>query len=328
MKYPSRNFQAPPIADNRKRYMTYLRHILLVSMVLVAVACSPKPLMVSQIADLVDDGITAFERDDDLELMEKAFPANIKLLETLLANSPDDNQLLTLLSRLYGSYAFGFVETRLEKTLYIGPSVDTGGQNLESLRDQVNRYYEKGVDYALHALENRAPGAANAFQKVDTIAPYLEQLGDKEVAPLYWYGFNLGAWVNRNLDSISAVSRAHVAQQVMQRVIEIDPAYHYGGAHLFLMAYFGSRPPMMGGSQIRAREHYQQLKQVAGDDYLLPDLFFARFCLPQQQDREAFVAVMQRIVDHPSGNSDMALYNAIAGRRAVIYLSAVNTWFE
>ena len=85
---------------------------------------------------------------------------------------------------------------------------------------------------------------------------------------------------------------------------------------------------MMGGSQVMAREHYQQLKQIAGDDYLLSDLFYARFCLLQQQEREAFVAVMQRIVDHPPGNSGMALYNAIAGRRAAIYLSAVDAWFE
>lgn len=308
--------------------MTCLKNILLVTIVSAVVACSPKPLMVNQIADMVDDGMTAFERDDDLELMERALPANIKLLEALLENSPDDTRLLTLLSRLYGSYAFGFVETRLEKALFITPSVDTSGQGPDSLRDKVNRYYGKGVDYALRALENSVPGATNAFQKVNTIAPYLEQLGDKEVASLYWYGFNLGAWVNRNLDSIRAVSRAHVARQVMQRVIEIDPAYHYGGAHLFLMIYFGSRPSMMGGSQITAREHYQLLKQIAGDDYLLSDLFYARFCLLQQQDREAFVAVMQRIVDHPPGNSDLALYNAIAGRRAAIYLSAMDAWFE
>lgn len=297
-------------------------------MVLVVMACSPKPLMVNQIADLVDDGLTAFERDDDLELMERAFPANIKLLEALLANSPDDRQLLTLLSRLYGSYAFGFAETRLEKHLLMQPSVDASKKDLASLRSQVNRYYEKGVAYALHALEISLPGATNAFQKVNTIAPYLEQLSNKEVASLYWYGFNLGAWVNRNLDSIKAVSRAHVARQAMQRVVQIDPAYHYGGAHLFLMAYFGSRSPMMGGSQAKARDHYQQLKQVAGDDYLLSDLFYARFCLLQQQDRETFVAVMQRIIDHPSGSSDVALYNAIAGRRAAIYLSAVDAWFE
>ena len=308
--------------------MTVERWILLVSISLAAMACSPKPLIVSQIADLVDHGMTAYERDDDWELMEKAFPANIKLLETVLANSPDDRQLLTMLSRMYASYSFGFVETRLDETNYLVDPSDSRVKEMALLKDRVNRYYEKGVGYALMALEKSAPGATEAFQKVSTITPYLDKLGRQEVAPLFWYGFNLGAWVNRNLDSVRAVSQAHVARKVMERVLELDPAYNHGGAHLFLLAYFGSRPPMMGGSQEKALVHYQQVKTIAGDNYLLPDLFYGRFCLHQQQDRKGFVDMMQRIVDHPASENEVALYNAIAGRRAAVYLAAVDTLFE
>ena len=278
--------------------------------------------------DMVDAGITAFERDSDLDLVEKAIPANIKLLEAMLANSPDDHRLATLIARMYGSYGFGFVETRLEAALFGAPLQGVAEPDIASLKAQLNRTYEKGMDYALDALEKRKPGARPAFARLDTIAPYLEGLYENDAAPLFWYGFNLGAWVNRNLDSIRAVSRAHVARKVMERVIELDPAYNHGGAHLFLLAYFGSRPPMMGGSQEKALHHYHRLKQIAGDDFLLADLFYGRFCLQQQQDREGFVNVMQRIIDQPATDSDMALYNAIAGRRAGIYLAAVDQFFE
>jgi hypothetical protein len=307
--------------------MSVKRWILLVSVSLAVMACSPKPLIVSQIADLVDHGIIAYERDDDLELMEKAFPANIKLLETVLANSPDDRQLLTVLSRMYGSYAFGFVETRLEETTYLVDPSDSRAHEMDVLKDQVNRYYEKSVGYALTALEKSVPGATDALGKVNTIAPYLDKLGRVEVAPLFWYGFSLGAWVNRNLDSVRAVSQAHVARKVMERVLELDPAYNHGGAHLFLLAYFGSRPPMMGGSQEKALVHFQQLKTIVGDHFLLPDLFYGRFCLHQQQDREGFVAMMKRLANYPASENDLALYNAIASRRAAAYLDAVDTLF-
>jgi len=308
--------------------MTTERWILLVSISLAVMACSPKPLIVSQIADLVDNGMTAYERDDDWELMEKAFPANIKLLETVLANSPDDRQLLTMLSRMYASYSFGFVETRLEEANYLVDSSDSRVKEVALLKDRVNRYYEKGVRYALMALEGSSPGATEAFQKVSSITPYLDKLGKEDVAPLFWYGFNLGAWVNRNLDSVRAVSQAHLAQKVMERVLELDPAYNHGGAHLFLLAYFGSRSPMMGGSQEKALVHFQQVKTIAGDNYLLPDLFYGRFCLHQQQDRKGFIDMMQRIVDHPDSENEVSLYNAIAGRRAAAYLAAVDTLFE
>lgn len=308
--------------------MTVNRLILLVSILLAVMACSPKTLMVSQIADLIDHGVTAYERDDDWELMEQALPANIKLLETVLANSPDDRQLLTMLSRMYASYSFGFAETRLDETYYLVDPSDRRAKEIELLKDRVNRYYEKGIGYALKALEASAPGAAVAFQKVNTITPFLEKLGRQDVAPLFWYGFNLGAWVNRNLDSVRAVSQAHVARTVMERVIVLDSAYNHGNAHLFLLAYFGSRPPMMGGNQERALVHYQEVKTIAGDNYLLPDLFYGRFCLYQQQDREGFVELMQRIVDRPASENPVSFYNAIARRRAAAYLAAVDILFD
>lgn len=308
--------------------MKFGRFLLLVTLTVALFACSPKTIIVRQMTDLVDDGMIAFEQDDDLDLIEKAIPANIKLLEAMLANSPDDSRLITLLSRLYGSYAFGFVETRLEETLYLDQSDEERAQNIDRLKDQVNRYYEKGAGYALMALEKSLPGAADAFRKVNTIVPYLDRLGEQEVAPLFWYGFNLGAWVNRNLDSIRAISRAHVARKVMERVVQLDSAYNHGGAHLFLLAYFGSRPPMMGGSQDKAREHYRRLKKIVGDEFLLADLFYGRYCLQQQQDRDAFVDLMRQIINQPPVTHDASLYNAIAGHRAAIYLSAVDILFE
>ena len=304
------------------------RIILTVVITAIVVACSPKSLIVNQMTAMVDGGITAFERDSDLDMVEKAIPANIKLLEAMLANSPSNDRLSTLIARLYGSYGFGFVETRLEAALYALPPENPSESEIQSLKGQVNRTYEKGMRFALDALERHEPGAQEAFSKVATIDPHLARLGKNDAAPLFWYGFNLGAWVNRNLDSIRAVSRAHVARKVMERVLELDPAYNNGGAHLFLLAYFGSRPPMMGGSQAKARDHYRKLKQIAGDDYLLADLLYARFCLQQQQDRDGFAAMMQKIIDHPQSDGNMALYNAIAARRAGIYLAAVDQFFE
>jgi hypothetical protein len=303
-------------------------HKCFVVCVFVIIGCSPKTLIVRQMTDIVETGITAFERDDDLDMIEKALPANIKLLEAMLINSPDDRHLMILLSRMYGSYSFGFIETRLEEALYLAPPSGMQAQSIDSLKDQVNRYYEKGIGFALTALEKSVPGATDALRKVNTIGPYLNTLGKKDVASLFWFGFNLGGWVNRNLDSIRAVSQAHVTRKVMERVIELDPAYYHGGAHLFLIAYFGSRPPMMGGSQEKAIDHYQRLKQIVGDDFLLADLFYGRFCLQPKQDREGFVNLMRRISERPAGRSDGSLFNAIAGRRAVVYLAAVGILFE
>ena len=310
------------------RVQPIIRSTALLSVVCAAlIGCTPKTVIVGQISDLVDNGLSAFERDDDLDLLEKALPANIKLLETMLVSDPGNGRLMVLLARLYGSYAFGFVEPRLEEVLFSSPSAVTGGPSATTLKGQVSRCYAKGRDYALAALEISAPGAADAFAHVGMIDPYLKQLGKKQVPALFWYGFNLGGWVNRSLDSIRAVSQAHIARKVMERVIQLDPAFHHAGAHLFLVAYFGSRPPMMGGSQAKAADHYETIKRLVARQYVLPDLVYGRFCLVQQQERSAFIDLMRRIAEAPARGGDLALYNAIAGRRAAIYLSAVDSLF-
>jgi hypothetical protein len=274
----------------------------------------------------LETGIVAFECEDDLDLVEAAIPASLKQLEIMLANRPDDFRLQVLLARLYGSYAFGFVDTRLESTRY--PATGTPSrERIDHLKTRLVQCYEKGADYALRALERAAPGAAAAFARLDTIDPYLDRLSKKEVGALFWYGFNLGGWVDNNRDSIRAISKAHVARRIMQRVIELDPTWHRGGAYLFLIAYYGSRPAMLGGSPRLALENYHMAKQVAGDAYLLPELLYARYCVHQRQDKTAFIQAMQAIADHPARTDEMALDNAIAARRAAIYLRAVDRLF-
>lgn len=310
-----------------ERHPSILRtkHRWLVVIMITLIGCSPGPMIVRQTADLLETGVVAFERDPDLVLVEAALPATIKLLESLLVNSPDDPRLLLLLSRLYGSYAFGFVETRLEMARYATPPA--APSTISQLQQQGSRYHERGLSFALATLEAKKPGAAEAFRTVNSVSPYLERLTAEEAGPLFWYGFNLGAWVQYNRDSVRALAQGQLAHRVMARVLELDPAYSHGGAHLFMIVYFGSRSPMLGGDPEAAKTHYRQLKAIVGEDYLLADLIYARASLYQQQDREGFVDTMQTIIKNAPAGEEVALYNAIATHRAAFYLSAIDRLF-
>ena len=78
-------------------------------------------------------GMSAFETDDNLMLTENAFPANIKLMETLLASRPDHYPLLTLLAKMYGSYGFVYFEPRLEAGTL---KVDYPGLRRKTIRER------------------------------------------------------------------------------------------------------------------------------------------------------------------------------------------------
>jgi len=285
-----------------------LRGLVCVLLIIGWCGCSTRMLMIDEFTDIIDTGVIAFEQDDDLQMLAEAFPANIKLLEAILANDPDNVRLLTLLARLYGSYTFVFYEDRLEAAALTGamPGGDRGDS--QALEQAAVRYYAKGTEYALRALEVRYPNCRDKIAKVSTAGRFIESLDSADVPPLFWYGFNLSAYVNHNRDSVRVIARAHLIDKAMKRVLALDPEYYYGSAHLILVAFYASRSPMMGGDLDLAARHYQSLKELHCNRFLLADLFYARYYLYQKQDRRQFVQVLTNIIDHGQGDMQYRLF--------------------
>ncbi len=289
--------------------------------------CSAKHMAVDQIATMVDTGMAAFESDDDMQMLKSAFPGNIKLLEALLVNQPDNYKMHVLLARLYGSYAFAFPETEMEIAAYSAANDDTGNEPAV-LRDVADRYYLKGARYALRALELKYPGIGQKLQNKDLGTESIAGIQFADIPALFWYGFNLGAHVNLNKNSVRALSKAHLAVKAMHRVLELNPAYYHGSAHLFFMVWYGSRSPMMGGSQAKAKSHYLQAKKISGERLLLADLYYARFCLYQEGDREAFETTLAQVIKQKDKAPDIKMLNAVAAARAAAYMDAVDEFFD
>jgi len=287
--------------------------------------CSPRKMMIRELTQAVDDALPAMETETDLDLVEKALPGQIKLLETLLVSDPQNDQLRVLLARFYGLYAFGFVEARVEEGELLGTmSRDAIADNRESLK----RYYLKGAKYARQVLEERHPECIQGLKRSKSSALCFTETNLKDVPALFWYGFNLGNYVNRSRNSIRALAKANLAKLVMEHVTILDPSYFHGGAHLFLMNYYASRPTTMGGNLQRADHHRNALRAITGETFLLSDLFYARYFLPQRQARSEFENTLDRVVADASRTDAYPLLNAVAAKRAVIYLDAVDRLFE
>ncbi len=325
-----------PIWMGRKiepQRMNIFKKIFLILLVLTSFqGCSLRTRVIEEFAEMAEAGMGAFEADDDLGLVEKAFPANIKLLETLLASSPKNGRILTLLAKMYGSYSFLFFEPALEAAKldvdYPGPLVDSGWKNdVHHLKPVLDRYYLKGSEYALRALEINHEKCREQLKNVAAVDAFFKSLNQEDVPALFWYGFNLGGYVNLNMDSVKALSMAFLAEKAMQRVIELDPGYYHGGAHLFLMAYYGGRSPMMGGNPDASLAHYQEVKALTGEGFLLAELYHARYYLYQRQDKKKFIQVLSRLAERKSREEPLALLNRVAANRASTYLKALDHFF-
>lgn len=301
---------------------------VLLAAIIFSEGCSPRRWMVDAFTDMIQTGQPAVEREDDLHLLAQSMPAQIKLLETLLASDPENRDLLVLLARLYGGYAFAILETEQEARRLDQPSVVALGLPGQKLDQATARYYKRGSVYALQALEVRHPRAGLQLGRLREADPFLKSLGPSDVPALFWYGFNLGGYIQHSLDSVSAVAKAYLVEKTMQRVVELDETYYHASAHLGLLVYYGSRPPMMGGSPEKARRHWERHQQLAPETRTLGDLYLARYVLVQEQDKKAFVRRLSAIAGGPDKGAEEGLPAKVAAERARIYLASVDRFFD
>jgi len=296
-------------------------------------ACSLKTVVIREVTDIAENGIISMEQDDDLEMVKSAFPSNIKLLEAMLVDRPNDYRLLTLISRYYASYTFIFIEPELEETTLLIKSSENKAEaaNLNKQKDlkhQLNKYYLKSAEFALKALESRHPGCRNKLKKINETDAFLKTLALKDVPALFWYGFSVGSYANANLGSVRAVSKAAVSEKAIKRVVELESNYFHSGAHLFLMAYYGSRSKALGGNPEKANGHYQKIKQIEGDSFLLPNFYYAKYYLTQIQDRKQYIKMLTEIIKKKRLPEEHTLLNTVAQKRAKAHLDAVDNFFE
>lgn len=283
--------------------------------------CSIKTMAVQQMGELVADGVPAFEKDEDLELIRDAIPANLKLLEAMLESDPENGKIPAILSQMYASYGFAFLEGDLETP---------GVGDKAKLKERINRFYQRGQQYGERALIASNKKCEQGLKVIADLDSCLSGLDKDAVPALYWYGFNVAAYMNRNLNSMAALAQGPKMEKVMQRAIALDESYNFGSAHLFLMLYYGARSAMMGGNIEKADAHYKAIQKLSGSDFLLADTFYARYVMVQKQDREGFQKML-KAVEAKTVDTDktpqLRLYNSLAKSRAKLYLNSVEDFF-
>jgi hypothetical protein len=297
---------------------------------LVLTACTPRQLMLDQFGAMLATGVDRLEQSGDVALVEEGLPGQIILIEAMLASDPCDERLHLLLARLYAAQGLLFLEPLVEAAAWgVGVPWQAAAPPpvLDEIKPQLGRAFQRGAAHALAVLEARSADSGSRLANVRQIGPYLEAAGEADVPALFWYALNLGVWVNHHLDNLGAVAKAHVAERIMRRVVELEPGYYHGFAHLFLIAYYGSRPPMLGGNPAAAQRHYEAFTKIPGGSLSLAKVYYGRYCLPHKQARQPYLDLMENLAAAPI-EVDTGLFDALAIRRARLYLEAVDKLFE
>ncbi|MBI4840775.1 MAG: hypothetical protein HY803_06835 [candidate division NC10 bacterium] len=291
---------------------------LLVLLLLVWIAGSGCSLLrryaLNQFANAVAHSGTTLASDEDPDLVKAAAPFSLKLLESLLAESPQHQGLLSAAASGFTQYAFAFVQQEADEL----EARDLAAA--EALRTRARRLYLRAHTYGLRGLEVNHPGFPNTLLANARVAVRAATRAD--VPFLYWTATAWAAAISLSKDNPEFVALIPAMEALMDRALELDESYGRGAIHTFLVTYEMSRQGAPGDPAARAREHFERALALSEGKDASPLVALAEAVAVKTQDVNEFESLLSRaLIINPDTNPDTRLLNVVMQRRARWLLS-------
>lgn len=314
------DFLAKPHPATRPGTSFCIRALLAALLVTTLGGCSLQKITVNQTADVLWQGSSALEGEEDPQFARDALPASMKTVESFLASAPENKKLLRILAKGYFSYSFAFLEHDLLEMEY----GDATTEEIDAVRERAVIHYLKSHRYGLRILGNEEFSKAAKNLDVKRIESLLKEMDKDDVPGLFWTAYGWGSAANLAQNRTDLVAALPIVAAIMQRTIELDEKFFFGGAHLFFGVYYGSRPVMYGGSPELAKEHFERAMKLYGDRNMVAPALYARFYATAAgvQDRELFQRLLGEVIEADFDKyPELRLNNEVAKLRAEFWLA-------
>jgi len=253
-------------------------------------------------------------------LVRDALPFALKLLESLLEESPRHRGLLLAATGGFTQYAYAFVEQDADE------AADRDIAAAGTLRARARRLLLRARDYGLRGLDADHEEFARRLHSDRTAA--LQDVSKDDVPFLYWTATAWGAAIASGKDDPGLLADLPIVDGLIRRAFDLDPDFDHGAIHEFLIAYDGSRSDAMGGSIERARRHFEQAMRLSEGKRAQPFLSLAENVEVRLQDRREFESLLKRaLAIDPDARPEWRLANLVAQRRARWLLARADLLF-
>ena len=304
-----RNFQyAITLTHSPKLSIMRNKTLLLFSAMFLFFSCSVQKLAVRSMSGILNNAMVALYEETDLTLAENALASDLKLLEGLIKTDPQNEKLLLMASQGFGAYALGFVE--------------------DENPERAKKLYLRGKSYGLKILNKNLNFQKAITGPTEDFKKSLSLFNRKDVPALFWTANNWASWINLNFNNPEALIDLPRVQLIMERVLELDESYFFGGAHLFFATIYAVRPPILGGDIKKAKHHFDSCFNFSQEKFLLPYVYYAQHYLTRQFDEELFVKTLKKVINTPDDIlPGQQLPNAIAKKKAGVLLKNKEMFF-
>jgi len=295
---------------------------LLVAALLLPVlsGCSIKKIAVKKIGDALAQSGTTFSSDSDPELVKDALPFSLKLIESLLAESPKHRGLLFAASSGFTQYAYAFLKEEADET------EPEDYERASKIRLRARNLFLRARDYGLRGLETSHRGFSAALNQDPQAAA--KQATRKDVSLLYWTAASWGLAITMSKNEPALISDQPIVEALVDRALEIDEAFDEGAIHSFLISYEPVRQGAQGDPLERARKHFDRAMVLSGGFQAGPLVSLAESVSVAKQNRNEFQSLLDRaIAVDINAKPAYRLANLVMQRRARWLLSRIDELF-
>lgn len=288
--------------------------LITMAMLAAGSGCSIKRMAANKLGDaLAGSGVT-FAADDDPELIKAAAPFSLKLMESILAETPRHRGLLRAAAGGFTQYAYAFVQQEADEMEEKDIVAAT------EMRKRARKLYLRARDYALRELEIAHPGFRAKLNSEPRVA--VGVLNRKDVAAAYWAAASWGAATGIIKNDTGLFADLEKVDALADRLLALDPDYDFGSIHSFMITYQMTRPKAQVEPAVLAREHFTAAVRQSHGQQVSPYVSLAEsVSVPEQNGKEFRELLNSALKVDLEARPEWRLSNLVFQRRARWLLS-------
>jgi hypothetical protein len=298
----------------RRKAPLWIEMVAASLVLLLASGCSVRRFAVNRVGDaLTSSTSSSFETDDDLELIGGALPFSLKLLESLIVESPTHTGLRLTACRGFTLYSYGWVDFAAQAAW------EHDVERAKRLEERAGRLYLRAHEHCLAGLESSYPGVAPRLRSSPdqalTVVGARPKHANRDLSFLYWSAASLGLAISASRSDAGRLARMPEAKALAARALELDPDWGDGALHELSMSLLASA--IEGPDYEAIERHYQQALALSGGRNPSVFVSYAELVAVPRQDGELFRSLLRRALGiDAAADPSTQLQATLAQRRA------------
>ena len=285
-----------------------IKMTILFVMVIFVIKCSPKKLLLKQFDGVFNSIEYVYLTDDDPQLVKEAFPFNLKIIEILLNQDPDNREMLLTALSSFTIYTYGFLMEDAEKLSF--KDYNAG----KEIYDRANKLFKRALLYGLHGMELKYPEFVNWMEQREVDQHHFVE---EDIKYLYWYSAALGGLISSSHGNPVYVVDLPKVGWLLEQSMELDETWNNGALYSAMISFTMSRPDALKNREQVARDYFNKaVKASSGEDCSVFVRFAESVCI-NNQNKDEFIKSLNYVLNFDVESvKELRLANTIAQSRA------------